>query len=115
MPCHLLPSLRQAIAEDRPHALLTLAVAAWFCYLRGVDLTGRELAIEDVHRDRLQALVLAGTCDPRPWLAERCIFGDLGSDPTFVADLGQAIEQLERDGVRSTIQAHLATPALLAR
>src|SRR3954453_23535163 len=41
MPHHLLPSLREAIATGGPHALLTLAVAAWFRYLRGVDADGR--------------------------------------------------------------------------
>ena len=51
MPHHLLPSLRQALAEDRPHALLTLAVAAWFRYLRGVDAEGRPVVVDDPRAD----------------------------------------------------------------
>jgi fructuronate reductase/mannitol 2-dehydrogenase len=32
MPAYLLPSLRQALAENRPHGMLTLAVAGWLRY-----------------------------------------------------------------------------------
>src|SRR5919107_703452 len=43
MPHHLLPSLRQALAEGRPHLLLTLAVAAWCRSLRGIDTDGEPI------------------------------------------------------------------------
>jgi mannitol-1-phosphate/altronate dehydrogenase len=107
MPHHLLPSLQQALTEGRPHALLTLAVAAWFRYLRGVDDEGRPVFVDDPQAELLQSLVRAGGADPRPLLGERSIFGDLGSDPAFVAELERAIAQLARDGVRATLAAQL--------
>jgi fructuronate reductase/mannitol 2-dehydrogenase len=109
MPHHLLPSLRQAIAEDRPHALLTLAVAAWFRYLRGTDPEGRRIEIDDPRADQLQALAIAGGTDPRPLLGERSIFGDLGECPAFVDELHCALQRLERDGVRASLTAALHT------
>jgi fructuronate reductase/mannitol 2-dehydrogenase len=107
MPHHLLPSLREAIDQGRPHTLLTLAVAAWFRYLRGTDLDGWPIEVDDPCADRLQALARAGGTDPRPLLGHRPIFGDLDTHPAFVADLGSALEQLERDGVRTTLIAAL--------
>jgi fructuronate reductase/mannitol 2-dehydrogenase len=115
MPHHLLPSLQQALAEGRPHALLTLAVAAWFRYLRGVDDDGLPLVVDDPQADRLQALVRAGGTDPRPLLGERSIFGDLGSDPDFPGELERAIARLDRDGVRTTLAEHLAGSERLRR
>jgi mannitol-1-phosphate/altronate dehydrogenase len=105
MPHHLLPSLREALAGGLPHALLTLAVAAWFRYLRGVDADGRPLVIDDPRGERLQRLALAGGNDPRLLLGERSIFGDLGENPLLVAELADALDRLERDGVRATLAA----------
>jgi len=107
MPHHLLPSLREALATDRPHALLTLAVAAWFRYLQGTDAEGRPVVVDDPRADELQSLARAGGTDPRPLLGVRSIFGDLGEDPVFVAELADALDRLDRDGVRVTVAASL--------
>ena len=101
MPHHLLPSVRETLAAGRPHPLLTLAVAGWFAYLRTHEA-------DDPLAERLQALARTGGCDPRPLLAERGIFGDLGSHPGFVADLEQALRRLADDGVRATVATYLS-------
>ncbi|NEM06366.1 mannitol dehydrogenase family protein [Geodermatophilus normandii] len=105
LPHHLLPSLRQALAEGRPHALLTLALAGWVQYLQRVDDDGRPLPVEDDRGPHLQALALAGGTDPRPLLAEESVFGDLGSVPGFADELAGVLRRLERDGVRATVAA----------
>ncbi|HEX2073243.1 MAG TPA: mannitol dehydrogenase family protein [Geodermatophilus sp.] len=116
MPHHVLPSLRQALAEGRPHALLTLAVAGWFRYLQGTDPWGRSLPVEDARGAELQALARAGGTDPRPLLGDRAVFGDLGQDPCFVAALQRALVRLERDGVRPTVAAYVrGSTAMMSR
>ncbi|MGY1682002.1 mannitol dehydrogenase family protein [Geodermatophilus sp. SYSU D01176] len=112
LPQHLLPSLRQTLAEGRPAPLLTLAVAGWCRYLRGADDDGRPLPLEDPRGAELQALALAGGSDPRPLLGVRAVFGDLGEDPAFVAALTRTIELLDRLGTRATVAAVLDVPAL---
>jgi fructuronate reductase/mannitol 2-dehydrogenase len=107
LPHHLLPSLREALHEGRPHRLLTLAVAGWFAYLATHE-------VDDPHADRLSALARAGGCDPRPLLAERWIFGDLAEHPGFVADLADAVARLHRDGARATLAACLLEGAARA-
>jgi fructuronate reductase/mannitol 2-dehydrogenase len=110
MPHHLLPSLQEALAGGRPHRLLTLAVAGWFTYLRGTDESGAPLVVDDPHAERLRALARAGGTDPRPLLALRPLFGDLGDHTAFVAELQEAMERLARDGVRRTLAAGTAVP-----
>jgi mannitol 2-dehydrogenase len=113
LPHHLLPSLRQARAEGRPSRLLTLAVAGWCRYLRGTDPTGRPLPMEDPRAEELQALALAGGDDPRPLLAVRPVFGDLGDVPGFADDLRAALRRLDRDGVHRTIAETLGAGPVL--
>ena len=107
MPHHLLPSLREALAGGRPHALLTVAVAAWFRYLRGTDAEGRTVEIDDPRADVLRALARDGGTDPRPLLGDTAIFGDLDQFPGFVDELEQTLKQLDRDGVRAVLAAAL--------
>jgi mannitol 2-dehydrogenase len=53
VPGHVLSTIREARLIDRPHALLTLAVAGWVRYLRGVDQDGRRVTIDDPAAARL--------------------------------------------------------------
>jgi mannitol 2-dehydrogenase len=105
VPNYLLPSLHQALAEGRPHELLTLALAGWLRYLHGADEAGRPIEVQDEHADRLQELARTGDGDPRPLLGERAVFGDLVDDEDFVVRLQEMVEQLESEGVRSTLSA----------
>jgi fructuronate reductase/mannitol 2-dehydrogenase len=107
VPNYLLPSLRDALDQGRPHALLTLAVAGWCRYLRGVDYDGNPIEIKDARREQLQELARAGGRDPRPLLAERSVFDSLGERAAFVEELERTLERLDRDGVRATVAAHL--------
>lgn len=110
MPHHLLPSLREALAQGRPHRLLTLALAGWFRYLQGTDERGIPLVLDDPHAGRLQALARAGATDPRPLLGFRSVFGDLSENDVFVAELHAALVRLDRYGVRASLAAGTAVP-----
>jgi mannitol 2-dehydrogenase len=112
MPAYLLPSLMAARAEGRPAALLTLAVAGWCRYLRGYDLKGNRIDIEDPRRDELQPLAEQPGHDPRPLLRDRAIFGRLGDDAEFVQALQWAIRDIEEYGTAATIADYLATHRL---
>jgi fructuronate reductase/mannitol 2-dehydrogenase len=102
---YVLPSLHQARIEHRPRGLLTLVVAAWLRYLRGFDLVGRRIAVEDVRADELRALSEAGGGNPRPLLKLRDIFGDLSEDEDFRTEVERLTSVLDRHGVRGAIAA----------
>jgi fructuronate reductase/mannitol 2-dehydrogenase len=112
-PRHALPSVLAAREDGRPHPLLTLAVAGLCRQLRGVDERGRRFDLDDPVAGRLRALALAGGTDPRPLLSERAAFGSLGDDEDFVADVEDALEALDRDGVRATIARAIAADGLV--
>nr|WP_296067506.1 mannitol dehydrogenase family protein [uncultured Actinoplanes sp.] len=114
MPAYLLPSLTEARRQGRPTALLTLAVAGWCRYLRGVDRNGVRIDIRDARRDVLQPLAAESGGDPRPLLRQRAIFGRLGDDPDFVRDLEAAIRDIDEYGPAAAMADHLATELLEA-
>jgi mannitol 2-dehydrogenase len=114
MPAYLLPSLREALEQGRPHERLTLAVAAWFRYLSGVDCAGKPIEVEDQMREILQPLARIAADDPRPLLGVRSVFGDLGEDEAFVATLERALRVLDSRGPEAAVEACLGERLALA-
>jgi fructuronate reductase/mannitol 2-dehydrogenase len=112
MPAYLLPSLTEAIERGRPHDKLTLAVAAWIRYLRGVDFAGNRIEIEDELKATLQPL--ARSADVRSLLRVRPVFGTLGDDEAFAGRLEEALRALDRRGPAAAIEACLADRLSLA-
>jgi mannitol 2-dehydrogenase len=111
VPSYLLPSIVEARQQARPHELLNLAVAAWVRYLRGVDLDGREISINDARLDELQPMAIAGGDDPAPFMANSRVFGWLADDPMLVRSVARILAALERDGLRFTVEAFLRAGA----
>jgi mannitol 2-dehydrogenase len=109
MPNYLLPSVHQAVAEERPYDLLALAVAGWIRYLQGTDDAGHRIEVEDPRAERLTGLARSGGTDPRPLLAERDLFGDLAGCPGFVRAVEDDLRQMARDGIRATVAHNLRT------
>jgi mannitol 2-dehydrogenase len=112
MPAYVLPSLTEAIERGRPHDKLTLAVAAWIRYLRGVDFAGNRIEVEDEMKATLQPL--ARSADVRGLLEVRSVFGSLGDDHAFVGRLEQALRGLDRRGPAAAIEVCLADRLALA-
>jgi mannitol 2-dehydrogenase len=111
MPAHVLPSIAAARTAS---PLLTLAVAGWLRYLRGVDERGAMIEIDDPRAGELRSLAIAGGTDPRPLLSDRAIFGDLGGDPGFVAAVREHLRVIERLGTRAAVAACLRPQARAA-
>jgi fructuronate reductase/mannitol 2-dehydrogenase len=103
LPAHVLPSIALARRRGSDHALLTMAVAGWFRYLRGSDERDRRLVVDDPLADRLGRAARAGGCDPRRLLAESPRFGELAVDEGFATSLEQALTLLDRHGVRAAL------------
>ena len=110
MPKFLLPSVAEALDQGRPHRLLTLAVAGWFRYLRGVDEQGRQIVITDPLAVELSARANEGQDDPRPLLGLRSVFGALGRNEEWVSELSSALRELDAHGAKATLASYLASP-----
>ncbi|MDP9435177.1 MAG: mannitol dehydrogenase family protein [Actinomycetota bacterium] len=108
IPNYLLPSIRSALDQDRPHDLLVLAVAGWMRFLRGYDYAGQEVPVEGPLRDRLMPLAQEGGDDPHLLLNERRVFGDLADDPRFVTAVTAGLRALAQQGPREAVERYLA-------
>jgi mannitol 2-dehydrogenase len=106
MASFLLPSLQEAIAQDRPHTLLMLAIAGWARYLRGYDLKGREIRIDDPQAALLTKLATMAGDNPDPLLRHE-IFAELRLVPAFAECLGDMIANIDEDGVLLTLRQAL--------
>jgi mannitol 2-dehydrogenase len=106
MADYLLPSLHEAAADGRPYRLLALAVAAWRRYLSGTDLTGAPIDVQDPRLDELQPLAQDSAA---ALLATSDLFGELGTDDAFVAEVTRLGEVLDRDGVGAAIDEVLGS------
>jgi mannitol 2-dehydrogenase len=107
VPTYLLPSLIEARRQGLRAPLLTLALAAWFRYLRGSDLTGRPIDITDSRCADLQRLARRGGRDPGPLLSERSVMGELADDLGVRRDLRAALWDLEEKGVEAAVKSRL--------
>ncbi len=108
MPKFLLPSISEARASGRPYRLLTLAVAGWFRYLRGVDEQGAPIPLDDSMAGILQPLAMHGGDDPRPLLGVHSLFGDMVHDQEFVTALSEALHVVSTQGARAALATYLA-------
>jgi mannitol 2-dehydrogenase len=99
----VLPSLEEAIAQRRPHTLLMLAVAGWARYMRGHDLTGRKLCLEDSQAIPVARLANMASNNPDPLLGHE-MFADVRTVPGFAARLGDMIADIDERGVLPTLR-----------
>jgi mannitol 2-dehydrogenase len=94
----LLPSLHEAIEQDRPHTLLMVALAGWARYLRGYDLKGRTIRVDDPQKELLTKLASMDGNDPGPLLRHE-IFAELRMIPGFADRLRAMITDIDEHGV----------------
>lgn len=102
----LLPSLHEAIAQGRPHTLLVLALAGWARYLRGYDLKGGKIRIDDPQSELLTRLATMTGKNPDPLLQHE-MFAELRPIPAFTERFGDMIANIDEHGVQSTMRRAL--------
>lgn len=103
MTSFVLPSLQEAITQGRPHTLLTLAVAGWARYMRGHDLKGRKLRLEDSQAIPVAELANMAGNNPDP-LLRHAMFAELRPVPGFAHRLGDMITDIDTRGVLPTLR-----------
>jgi mannitol 2-dehydrogenase len=106
----LLPSLHEAIAQDRPHTLLMLALAGWARYVRGYDLKGSKIRLDDPQSTLLTRLATMEGNNPYPLLRHE-IFAELRMIPDFTECLADMITGIDEHGVIPTMRQALRDDA----
>jgi mannitol 2-dehydrogenase len=103
MSSFLMPSMHEAMGQGRPHTLLMLALAGWARYLRGYDLKGAKVSIDDPQAALLTRLATMGGNNPGPLLRHE-IFTELRTVPAFRECFGDMIADIDRHGVQSAMR-----------
>lgn len=104
----LVPPLADLLRAGRTPRILSLVIAGWLYYQRGVDERGRAMIMADAQADLLKPFVQAGCADPRLVLDESAVFGSLAAEfPAWASRVQQDLEILRTRGVRSAIASAL--------
>jgi mannitol-1-phosphate/altronate dehydrogenase len=99
----LIDPLRDRLRGGGNVALLALALAAWMRRVLGVDEGGQFINVVHPLAGILRERAVQGGADPRPLLAIRSLFGDLGEDEAFTTQLSRWLGSLYDKGVRRTL------------
>ena len=103
MPKFVLGSLRDALQQNGRIDYLSLTIAAWFRYLKGLDDKGNPIPIDDPMADILTQKARSGGSDPRLLLSLSEIFGDLPQSSRFVEAVSHHLHNLDTLGAQKTL------------
>ena len=106
-PKFILPTARDRLKAGASVHGLALVSALWCRYCYGESESGKPIPPNDPSWDRLQAAAKPARHDPKAWLAMGDIFGDLATNPTYVAAFSSALGSLWSKGVRATLSDYL--------
>lgn len=106
-PKFILPTLAQALQEDRPIEGLALEVAMWCRYCAQVDEAGGAIPPNDDNADALKDYALRAKQEPVAFLENRAVFGPLGDDQRFREAFAAKLSQLWSEGVRKTLADYI--------
>ena len=105
IPKWLIPVIRDRLAHGASVEFSAAIVASWARYAEGIDETGAPIDVVDPLRTELQALAHQQRAEPRAFIANRRLFGDLADVEAFAIPYTRALERLHRDGAAATLQA----------
>jgi mannitol 2-dehydrogenase len=105
LPKWLLPVVRENLASGREVRRSTAVVAGWARYCEGVDEDGQPIEIADRRADILTANARRQREDPRAFIVDRSLFGDLVDDERFTSPYLAALASLHEHGAQATLEA----------
>lgn len=104
IPKFILGSLRDALRQEGAIDYMSLAIAAWFRYLKGKDDLGNPIEIEDSMAEILTQRTCASGSDLGSLLDITEIFGDLSQSARFVEAVDDRLRSLDEFGAKGTLE-----------
>jgi mannitol 2-dehydrogenase len=105
IPQWLLPVIRENLKSGEPVRLSAAVVASWARYAEGVDEQGEPIDVQDQLADQLVPIAKSQLENPKAFIENTALFGDLAQEPRFVEAYLWALDSLHRDGARATLEA----------
>ena len=106
-PKFILPTVADRLAAGQSIAGLALVSAFWARYCYGETESGAVVAPNDPSWGRLTTLAREAKANPAAWLSMIDIFGDLGTNPTYVAAFSEALAGIWQHGTKATLERYL--------
>lgn len=105
IPKWLLPVVRENLETGAPIRLSAATVASWARYAEGVDEQGVPIDVQDQLAESLVPIAKSQLDNPRAFIENTAVFGDLAQQQRFVEAYLWALDSLHRDGARATLEA----------
>ncbi|WP_223422742.1 mannitol dehydrogenase family protein [Tateyamaria pelophila] len=106
-PGFLHPIIRDALAAGTPIEGLALIEALWARMCFGTREDGSEITPNDPYWDSLSAQAITAKIDPKVWIAQDKIYGDLGQNARFAACFEQWLRLVWDEGTEAAIRTYL--------
>ncbi|MDJ1009638.1 MAG: mannitol dehydrogenase family protein [Paracoccaceae bacterium] len=103
----ILPVVRDALAAGSGFEGLALAEALWARMCEGTREDGSAIEPNDPMWDALQVAARAARAEPRAWLAQRQLYGDLTDNTRFASAFGRWLSMIWQDGAEAALSAYL--------
>jgi mannitol 2-dehydrogenase len=104
IPKWLVPVIRHNLATGGPVVRSAAVVASWARYAEGVDEQGQPIEVVDALRDAVMGLARRQIEEPRSFLTNERLFGDLAEHDDFTEAYLSALDAFHRLGARATLQ-----------
>ena len=82
--------------------------ALWARMCAGTREDGSSIEPNDPHWDSLVTAALAARTDPRSWLAQSAIYGDLADAPAFAEPFADWLTMIWQNGTATALTAYAA-------
>lgn len=103
----ILPTLRDALEKDLPIDGLALSQAIWARMCAGTREDGTVIEPNDPIWPKLVETAQAAKSDPKIWLKQKELYGDLGDNVIFRARFEHWLTMIWSDGLETALEAYL--------
>jgi mannitol 2-dehydrogenase len=108
IPKWLIPVVREQLASNGQVKLSAAIVASWARYDEGVDELGNPIEVVDPLKDELMAIAKNQINDPKSFIENKRLFGDLAKDDRFTKPYLETLNKLHQDGAEKALEKVLS-------
>jgi mannitol 2-dehydrogenase len=110
IPTFLLPVVRAQLEAGGEIRHAVLGVAGWARYAEGIDDADEPIEVDDERAVTLKQRAVEARTDPRAFIQDEHLFGDLVDSERFAAEFEAALTSLHERGARATVEALIRAP-----
>jgi len=108
IPKWLLPVVREQLDENGPVTLSAAIVASWARYDEATDEQGNPINVVDPLKEELIAIAKSQRNNPKAFIQNSKLFGDLAQNPRFAEPYLATLNSLHAVGAQKTLEAILS-------